>query len=224
MPKWTPAGDGPGFELTEILQPLKAYKDRLTIVSGLSHALAYGSGATANHNRSTAAFLSGAFAKVGAQPQLGVTIDQVAAQKIGQDTPIPSLELMIEESSVNCGDGLSCAYRDTMAWQGPSSPLPMQNNPQVVFERLFGDGATAELRADAAAAVAQPARLGARRSRVAAARRCRPPTARAWIATCPTCARSSAASSRPASRCPTRRWRCRRRRPASRATSRSTSS
>jgi hypothetical protein len=147
MPKWTPAGNGPDFELTEILQPLKAYKDRLTIVSGLSHALAYGSGATANHNRSTATFLSGAFAKVGAQPQLGVTMDQVAAQKIGQGTPIPSIELMIEDSSVNCGDGLSCAYRDTMAWQGPSSPLPMQNNPQVVFERLFGDGATAELRA-----------------------------------------------------------------------------
>jgi len=147
MPKWTPVGDGPGFELTEILQPLKAYQDRLTVVSGLSHALAYGSGATANHNRSTATFLSGAFAKVGAQPQLGVTMDQVAAQKIGQGTPIPSIELMIESSSVNCGDGLSCAYRDTMAWQGPSSPLPMQNNPQVVFERLFGDGATAELRA-----------------------------------------------------------------------------
>lgn len=147
MPKWTPAGDGPDFELTEILQPLTAFKDRINIVSGLSHALAYGSGATANHNRSTAAFLSGANAKVGAQPQLGVTMDQAAAQKIGQGTPIPSIELMIEQTSVNCGDGLNCAYRDTMAWQGPSSPLPMQNNPQVVFERLFGDGATAQLRA-----------------------------------------------------------------------------
>jgi hypothetical protein len=147
MPKWTPAGNGPDFELTEILQPLKAYKDRMVVVSGLSHALAYGSGATANHNRSTAAYLTGASAKVGAQPSLGVSVDQMAAQKIGQGTPIPSLELMVEEPSVNCGDGLSCAYRDTMAWQGPSSPLPMENNPQVVFERLFGDGATAELRA-----------------------------------------------------------------------------
>jgi hypothetical protein len=147
MPKWTPTGSGPGFELTEILQPLKAFQNDINIVSGLTHALAYGSGATANHNRSTATFLSGALAKVGAQPFLGVTVDQVAAQKIGQGTPIPSVELMIENSSVNCGDGLSCAYRDTMAWQGPSSPLPMQNNPQVVFERLFGDGATAQLRA-----------------------------------------------------------------------------
>ena len=75
-------------------------------------------------------------------------MDQVAAQKIGQDTPLPSIELMIEEASVNCGDGLSCAYRDTISWQGPTSPLPMQNNPQVVFERLFGDGNTdAERRA-----------------------------------------------------------------------------
>jgi hypothetical protein len=69
-------------------------------------------------------------------------VDQVAARAISQDTPLPSLELMIEEPSVNCGDGLSCSYRDTISWQGPSSPLPMQNNPQVVFERLFGDGST----------------------------------------------------------------------------------
>ena len=64
-------------------------------------------------------YLSGAFAKTGARPELGVTIDQVIARKIGQDTPLPSLELMIEEASVNCGDGLNCAYRDTISWQGP---------------------------------------------------------------------------------------------------------
>jgi hypothetical protein len=146
MPKWTPATDGAGFELPEILQPLAAHHRQINVISGLEHALAYGSGATANHNRSAASFLSGAFAKVGAEPHLGITMDQVAAQKIGQDTPLPSLELMIEGSSLNCGDGLSCSYRDTISWQGPSSPLPMQNNPQVVFERLFGDGQTPELR------------------------------------------------------------------------------
>jgi hypothetical protein len=112
----------------------------------LRHANAYGSGATANHNRSAAAYLSGAFAETGAQPSLGITVDQIAAQKIGQDTPLPSLELTIEEPSLNCGDGLSCSYRDTISWQGPHAPLPMQNNPQVVFERLFGDGNTAEQR------------------------------------------------------------------------------
>jgi hypothetical protein len=146
MPKWLPATEGAGFELSEILQPLKGFRDRINVISDLEHKQAYGSGATANHNRSAAAYLSAAFAKTGAKPDLGITIDQVVAKKIGQDTPLPSLELMIEETSVNCGDGLSCAYRDTISWQGPSSPLPMENNPQVVFERLFGDGNTAEQR------------------------------------------------------------------------------
>lgn len=142
MKNWLPATTGPGFELTEILKPLQPYYNQVTVVSGLKHALAYGSGATANHNRSAAAFLSGAFAKPGAKAHLDITIDQVVARAQGQDTPLPSLELMVEEPSVNCGDGLSCSYRDTISWQGPSSPLPMQNNPQVVFERLFGDGST----------------------------------------------------------------------------------
>jgi hypothetical protein len=146
MPKWTPATEGAGYELTEILTPLKPFYDQVNVISDLKHALAYGSGATANHNRAAAAFLSGAFAETGAQPSLGITFDQIAAQKIGQDTPLPSLELTIEEPSLNCGDGLSCSYRDTISWQGPHAPLPMQNNPQVVFERLFGDGNTAEQR------------------------------------------------------------------------------
>jgi hypothetical protein len=149
MEKWTPATDGAGFAFSEILAPLEPFRERVNVISGLSHPQAYGSGsATANHNRSAASFLSGAHAKEGAQPSLGVTVDQVAARQIGQDTPLPSLELMLEETSLNCGEGLSCAYRDTISWQGPTSPLPMQNNPQVVFERLFGDGNTeAERRA-----------------------------------------------------------------------------
>jgi hypothetical protein len=142
MNKWTPATEGANYALTEILQPLQPFYDQVTVISNLRHALAYGSGATANHNRSAAAFLSGAFAKPGAKAHLGITVDQVAARKIGQDTPLPSLELMMEDPTVNCGDGLSCSYRDTISWQGPSAPLPMQNNPQVVFERLFGDGST----------------------------------------------------------------------------------
>jgi hypothetical protein len=138
--QWNPVAEGAGYELTPILQPMKPFYDKVTVVSNLKHALAYGSGATANHNRAASAFLSGAYAKTGAQPHLGVTIDQVIAKKLGQDTPLPSLELAIEGASVNCGDGLSCSYRDTISWQSETSPLPMQNNPQVVFERLFGDG------------------------------------------------------------------------------------
>ena len=147
MDKWTPAGDGANFEFSEILEPLKPYRDRINIISDLSHPQAYGGGsATSNHTRSAAAYLSGAQAKAGPQAYLGVTVDQVAAQKIGQDTAMPSLELGIEDPSLSCGDGLSCAYRDTISWQRPTSPLPMQNNPQVVFERLFGDGSTDALR------------------------------------------------------------------------------
>ena len=148
MDKWTPAKEGAGFELSEILQPLKPFYDRVNVISDLSHPQAYGGGsATANHNRSAATFLSGAHAEAGPRAHLGVTVDQFAARHIGQDTPLPSIEMMIEESSLSCGD-LSCAYRDTISWQGVSSPLPMQNNPQVIFERLFGDGSTdAERRA-----------------------------------------------------------------------------
>jgi Protein of unknown function (DUF1552) len=149
MDKWTPAADGSNFDLTEILQPLKPYTDHLNIVSDLSHPQAYGGGsATSNHNRSAATFLSGAHAEAGPKAHLGITMDQVVAQHIGQDTPLPSLELMIEDATLSCGDGLSCAYRDTIAWQNATSPLPMENNPQVVFEKLFGDGNTdAERRA-----------------------------------------------------------------------------
>ena len=143
MYKWTPEKDGQDFEFSEILEPLKPFRDRVNVISDLSHPSAYGGGsATSNHTRSAAAFLSGAQAKSGPQAYLGITVDQMAAQKIGQDTPLPSIELGIEDPSLSCGDGLSCAYRDTISWQSPTSPLPMQNNPQVVFERLFGDGST----------------------------------------------------------------------------------
>jgi len=146
MDKWTPAKDGADFEFSEILQPLEPFRKWVNVVSDLAHPQAYGSGsATANHNRSAAAFLSGAHAKEGPQPHLGVTMDQVAAQKIGQDTPLPSMEMMIEGATLSC-EGLSCAYRNTISWSGPTSPLPMQQSPQVIFERLFGDGSTEAVR------------------------------------------------------------------------------
>jgi len=149
MDKWTPEKDGSGFEFSEILKPLEPFRERVNVVSDLSHPQAYGGGsATSNHTRSAAAFLSGAQAKAGTQAYLGITLDQLAAQKIGQDTAMPSLEIGIEDASLSCGDGLSCAYRDTISWQGPTSPLPMQNNPQVIFERLFGDGSTDAERRD----------------------------------------------------------------------------
>ena len=82
----------------------------------------------------------------GPQASLGITADQVIAQRLGQGTPLPSLELCIEPAGLNRGAGSTCAYRNTIAWQSPTSPLPMENNPQVVFERLFGDGSSEEKR------------------------------------------------------------------------------
>jgi len=147
MSRWTPTDAGKDFTFSEILQPLAPFRDQINIISNLSHPLAYGpGGATGNHNRSSAAYLSGAKAQSGAQPRLGITLDQIVAKALGQGTPLPSLELMIEETSLSCGEGLSCAYRNTISWQNEISPLPMQNNPQVVFEQLFGDGATPEQR------------------------------------------------------------------------------
>jgi hypothetical protein len=148
MSRWTPKNEGRDFAFSEILQPLAPHRSRINVLSNLGHPLAYGpGGATGNHNRSSAAFLSGSKAASGAQPRLGITVDQVAAKHLGRDTPLPSLELTIEDSSLSCGEGLSCAYRNTLSWQSETSPLPMQNNPQVLFEQLFGDGANDAQRA-----------------------------------------------------------------------------
>jgi hypothetical protein len=149
MSRWTPAQVGSGFEFSQTLKPLEPFREHLNIVSGLSLPLAYGRDASAgaNHTRSSAVYLTGAKPGEGAEAELGISMDQVAAKHISQDRPLPSLELSIEDGSLSCGTGLSCAYRNTISWQGPKSPLPMQNNPQVVFERLFGDGSTAEQRA-----------------------------------------------------------------------------
>jgi hypothetical protein len=149
MSRWTPASAGTGFEFPQILQALEPFRAQVNVISGLTLPLAYGQDASAgaNHTRSSAVYLSGASPGVGSEAELGITADQVAAKHIGQDAPLPSLELSIEDGSLTCGTGLSCAYRNTIAWQAPKAPLPMENNPQVVFERLFGDGATEQERA-----------------------------------------------------------------------------
>ena len=146
--KWKPKTEGSNFEITEILKPLEPYRNQLTIVSNLAHPSAYGGDGSAgvHHARSSAVYLSGVHPESGAQASLGTTVDQVIAQRLGQDTPLPSLELSIESAGLNCGAGLTCAYRNTISWQSATSPLPMENNPQVVFERLFGDGSSEEKR------------------------------------------------------------------------------
>ena len=153
MDKWTPATEGAGFEFTEILRPLEPFRDRVNVVSGLAHPYVAGAGgadvsAGANHTRAAAVFLTGAVPERGPQAHLGVSADQVAAKQIGQDTPLPSLELSIEESVLACEAAFSCAYRNSISWKSPTEPLPMFSNPRLVFEKLFGVGATdAERRA-----------------------------------------------------------------------------
>src|SRR5215467_15399813 len=141
MYKWTPEKDGTDFELPEILTPLQKVRDRVTIISNLAHPAAggVGSDAGADHARSAAVFLSGVHPEQGSV-HAGVTLDQLAAEAIGQDTPLPSLEVSIEEVALSCGSGYACAYSNTISWKSPTTPLPMENNPQVVFEKLFGDG------------------------------------------------------------------------------------
>ena len=147
MDKWTPATEGGGFEFTETLKPLEKLRDRLTVVSNLAHPMAGGKGsdAGADHARSAAVFLSGAHPEKGTVHG-GKTIDQVLADHIGQETPLPSIEVCIEEVALNCGAGYGCAYYNTISWRNDTLPLPMENSPQVVFERLFGDGTNAAQR------------------------------------------------------------------------------
>jgi len=154
MSNWTPAGEGAGLELSRTLQPLAPYKDQVVVVSNLAHAMAAPGGPGDNggdHTRSPAVYLNGVHPKRtdGADIRAGVTIDQMAAAEIGQQTPLPSLELAIEDYSGlvgSCDVGFSCTYMNTIAWRTPTTPLPMEINPRVVFDRLFGDGATAEQR------------------------------------------------------------------------------
>jgi hypothetical protein len=145
MYKWTPATEGKDFQFSESLSPLEKFRNSLTVVTNLAHQAATGADAGAEHARSAAIFLTGG------QPQKnavrnGESVDQVAARAIGQDTPLPSIELAIEDVSLSCGAGYGCAYFNTIAWRTPTVPLPMENSPQVVFEKLFGDGGTAEQR------------------------------------------------------------------------------
>src|SRR5438046_1107724 len=147
MDHWTPATEGAGFEFSEILKPLEPFRNYVNVVTGLAHPQAgptdgEDSGGALDHNRAVAVFLTGAHPKKGGQSHVGTSVDQVVAEKLGQDTPLPSIELTIEESTLSSDSGFSGAYRNTIAWKAPTVPLPMENSPQVVFERLFGDGRT----------------------------------------------------------------------------------
>jgi len=147
MDKWTPATEGKGFEFSEILKPLEPFRHRVNVISDLAHApvapwAGEDTGGAENHVRAAAVFLSGAHPVKGDHALVGTTVDQIAAAHVGQDTPLPSIELSIEPVGLTCDADFTCAYRNTLSWKTPTLPLPMENNPQIVFERLFGDGST----------------------------------------------------------------------------------
>src|SRR6186997_3147708 len=136
---WMPAAKGE-LEMTPILKPLEPFKNQMTVVGNLSRA---GGKTVTDHAVSSAGWLSGAVAKQteAEDIHLGITIDQVLAKQIGQDTPFPSLEVATEDFSGyvgGCVPGYSCTYMNTISWAGETSPLPMEINPRVAFERMFG--------------------------------------------------------------------------------------
>ncbi len=147
MEYWTPAVEGTAFEFTPILKPLEPFRDRLLVLSGLDNTGAISrSGSGGGHARAAGAFMTGIEplqTTSSSRLDLGISMDQIIAKAIGQETPLPSLELGLEGSdTVNgvgtCDLGFNCAYQNTMAWSSPSTPLPVEANPRVVFERLFG--------------------------------------------------------------------------------------
>src|SRR5438876_2190941 len=149
---WVPDKET-GFEFPFIFKPLEPYRDQVTILSGLHSTSAEPPpGVTGADHWVAAAFLCANKPKktAGADVYAGTTIDQMIAQKIGQDNLMPSMQLAVEDpgaNSSNCGEGYSCAYTNSISWSSPTQPLPMELNPQVVFERMFGDGSTVEERA-----------------------------------------------------------------------------
>lgn len=152
---WSPEKDGADFAFTPTLASLKPYREYVTIVSNtdLDGARAWTPKEEgADHTRASAVFLTAAHPKMteGADFECGPSIDQLYARKFGQDTPVPSLQLCIENPgslSAACGFGYSCVYCDTISWADRVTPLPMERDPRVVFEQLFGAGGTSEERA-----------------------------------------------------------------------------
>ena len=145
MDQWTPPAGEALTDLPATLQPLTPFKDKLLVVSGLADAPAFplpGEG-TGDHVRAAATFLTGVHPKKTDGPDIraGTSMDQIAARVLGTETVLNSLELAIDPNELigACEAGWSCAYANTLSWRNPTNPLPMENQPRAVFERLFGD-------------------------------------------------------------------------------------
>lgn len=144
MPNWTPTGDGRGFALPTSMQPLDPFRDQMLVLTGLSNKMgdAWPGEGAGDHARAAGAYLTGVHPKKteGADLRAGLSMDQIAARVLGAQTQLSSLELSLEsrENVGSCDPGYACAYANTLCWSSATTPLPMENNPRVVFERLFG--------------------------------------------------------------------------------------
>ncbi|MBX6314620.1 MAG: DUF1552 domain-containing protein [Isosphaeraceae bacterium] len=150
MPAWTPEAIGADFKLPPILEPLAPLKEDLLVLSGLAQKNAFSLGdGPGDHARSLACFLTGVHPKKtnGADIKVGISVDQVAAQKIGHATRFPSLELGCERGAQagNCDSGYSCAYSSNISWRSESTPMAKEINPRLVFERLFASDRAKEV-------------------------------------------------------------------------------
>ena len=143
MSQWTPATEGAGFELTRILQPLEQYRERMLVLSGM-----YGPPPNGGfHANASTRFLTGLSAMPSEyELQAGVSIDQHIARDLGRQTQLASLEVGLDSRDVSgsCDVGFACAYSNTISWRTPTTPLPMENNPRALFERLFGDSGSTD--------------------------------------------------------------------------------
>jgi len=147
--RWTPPGQGKLDELSPILNPIKPVKDQVTVITNLRLPNAY----PGTHDTSNSAFLSAATSKhtESSDYYLGTTVDQIAANQMGRDTQLPSLQIAMDLNPLAgvCNNGYSCVYQNCLSWSSPTTPLPSEAHPRVVFERLFGEGGNADARRSA---------------------------------------------------------------------------
>src|SRR3954470_17871884 len=147
--RWTPPGQGRLDELSPILAPLKPVKDQVTVITNTRLLNAY----PGTHDTSNSAFLSAATSKhtESSDYYLGTTVDQIAARQMGRETQLPSLQIAMDLNPLAgvCNNGYSCVYQNCLSWSSPTTPLPSEAHPRVVFERLFGEGGNAEARRSA---------------------------------------------------------------------------
>ena len=143
MDHWTPATEGIGFNFPTILQPLERFRDQVEVLSGM-----HGVDAEGPHARASTRFLTGVASQRddGSNLKAGISMDQIAGRVLGQETQLATLELAIDgrDFAGSCDEGFSCAYTNTISWANDTTPLPMENNPRAVFERLFGDSGSTD--------------------------------------------------------------------------------